>query len=73
MKRAAAGLLWLIAIAAVGNAIVLFTGIPSVVSPIAAVAVSAFVLIDPMHWFWPVASKRSTAGMPASSLQVSAK
>ena len=73
MKRVTAGFLWLVAVASVGNALAFFVGIPAVVAPLAAVIVSAFVVVDPMHWFWPAAQKRTTAARPSSSLQVSAK
>ena len=73
MKRAAAGILWLIAVAAVGNALAFYAGIPEILAPVAAVAVSAFVVIDPMHLFWSPRPGRANPGMTASSLQAPAK
>ena len=73
MKRLIAGPLWFISFAMMYELLWSVTGLPREVGPVIARAVGLTVWIDPMHWFWPVAPGRSTAAMPSSALQASAK
>jgi hypothetical protein len=72
MKRFIAGPLWFLAFVLMYELLWSFTGVPRAAGPVIGLVVAATVWIDPMHWFWPAASNRSTAGMPAT-LQASAK
>lgn len=73
MKRLIAGPLWFISFALMYELLWSLTGVPRIAGPVIALAVGVTVWIDPMHWFWPVATDRTTAVMPSSALQVSAK
>jgi hypothetical protein len=73
MKRLIAGPLWFLAFWYGYEMLSLLTGVPRVAGPVIALIVAATVVLDPMHFFWPVRSSRPTASMPASALQVSAK
>jgi hypothetical protein len=73
MKRLVAGPLWFLSVWYMFELLWVLMGLPRALGPIVAGAIGATVWIDPMHWFWPAAPERSTAAMPASALQVSAK
>ncbi len=53
VKRIIATPLWFIAIWALWDLVAFAFGVPRVVGPLLAVAISAFVAIDPAHLFWP--------------------
>ena len=53
VKRTACSLLWLFAIAWAFNFISAYTGVPQGVGSVIAVAVAAFVGVDPLHAIWP--------------------
>jgi hypothetical protein len=73
MKRLIAGPLWFMAFWFMYELLWSLTGVPRLAGPVIGLVVAATVWIDPMHWFWPVASERATAGRPATTLQASAK
>ena len=73
MKRLIAGPLWFISFALMYELLWSLTGVPRVIGPVIGMVICATVWIDPMQWFWPAATKTTTAPGPSSSLQVSAK
>jgi hypothetical protein len=73
MKRLIAGPLWFISFALMYELLWSLTGVPRMIGPVIGLMICATVWIDPMHWFWPAAPKRTTSARPSSSLQVSAK
>ena len=73
MKRLIAGPLWFISFALMYELLWSVTGVPRVVGPVIALVVGVTIWTDPMHWFWTAAPDRSTAALPASALQASAK
>ena len=68
MKRLIAGsLLWFLSFWFMYELVWSLTGLPRIVGPVIGLAVAATVWIDPMHWFWPVRTSRSIAGMRQST------
>jgi hypothetical protein len=52
IKRAAAALFWFVAITWVYNYLGYYLGMPFLIGPLLAVAVSTFVGFDPLHVVW---------------------
>lgn len=55
VKRATAGLLWFAAGLFAAELAEYFTGTSRLIGPIVAFAIAAFVVLDPLHLFWPSA------------------
>jgi hypothetical protein len=69
-KRTACALLWLVAIGWAFNFISAYTGAPQLVGSVLAIAVAAFVWLDPLHLLWPSRERPSTSSrevVPTSS------
>jgi hypothetical protein len=68
VKRIAMVVLWFIAVGAIFEYATLITGVSSIVGVVVAVAVSAFVGIDPLGLIW-ITPRRSDRPRPATSPQ----
>ncbi len=52
VRRVLAGLFWFVAVAAWYGFASFAFGLPQALGPVVAVAIAAFVTIDPRHWIW---------------------
>jgi hypothetical protein len=59
-KRTACALLWLVTVGWAFNFISAYTGAPHLMGSILAVAVAAFVGLDPLHVIWPAPERAPT-------------
>lgn len=64
-KRIACSMLWLVAVAWAFNFLSAYMGVPQVMGSVLAVAVAAFVGIDPLKVIWPAAVASSTRDLVA--------
>jgi hypothetical protein len=60
VKRTASALLWLVAVGWAFNFISAYTGAPQLIGSVVAIAVAAFVGVDPLHLLWPAGERPST-------------
>ncbi len=58
IKRALSALLWFVAASYTWNVIAWVTDLPVLAGPVVAVAVAAFIAVDPMHRIWPRTENR---------------
>ena len=73
MKRLIAGPLWFLAFWFIYELLWSLIGVPRLAGPILGIIVAATVCIDPMHWFWPAPSARSSTSIPFRLFQTSPK
>jgi len=74
MKRLIASSLWFLSFWFMYELLWSLIGLPRIAGPAIGIVVAATVWVDPLHWFWPAQSSRSTPGMPSSGvLRASAK
>ena len=52
VRRVLAGLFWFVAVAAWYGFASFAFGLPQALGPVVALAIAAFVAIDPRHWIW---------------------
>jgi len=67
VKRVAASVLWLFAVAWAFNFISAYTGLAQPVGGLVAIATALFVGLDPMHRMWPVSASSVHDMAPVAS------
>jgi hypothetical protein len=65
LKRTACSFLWLVAVGWAFNFISAYTGAPQLMGSVLAIAVAAFVGLDPLHVLWPAPERSSTTAREA--------
>ncbi|HSL33145.1 MAG TPA: hypothetical protein VK871_05810 [Candidatus Limnocylindrales bacterium] len=70
LKRSVAAVLWFFTVAWAWNYVAALTGLPSATGLVLAVAVAAFVAVDPKHLFWPAALRPTAELTPMPSAGV---
>lgn len=70
LKRSVAAVLWFFTVAWAWNFVAALTGLPEATGIVLAVAVAAFVAVDPRHLFWPAALRPTAEFSPRPSAGV---
>ncbi len=61
LKRLIAGFLWAFTVYSGWELVAGLSGLPSLIGPVAAVALGLLVIVDPGHVIWPTPSRRIAA------------
>jgi len=67
MKRAIAGPLWFLASLFAYELVWSLTGVPRAFGPLTALGASAFVVADPLQWFWRPREAAGTSPDPSGA------